>query len=347
MAGWWNAQGGSKEAVNHDEMSPRYDVSHLCDSTRLDQGAHDSTRLDTRVYNHPQVRPQPQTDMPTKRKASISQEDEPIATRRRTRTTTASVHVSPLSPIKSPVPKPTPECTTFSTPKRKDNNRRLTRSQVKASAKAHSKPPSGAHTSDREDDQSEDELSFLPNRKATNKKKLEKVSTKIPQLPRVFVEIVSPAPRTPKQLTTNPIARPGSPTPTRSRVTRRTSPSLLPSRTPTKVASAKRISPSKPLAPPALHAESSLSHSPSRYPPSCLYAQKRAILHALLHPNTAVFDREDENGEPSANTVALDELKALLTGTLNRGEGNSCLLIGPRGSGKSRVSIRSSDISPA
>jgi len=300
--------------------------------------------------------------MPAKRKASTTQEDEPIATRRRTRATTASfpsstrsrnpssqgVHVSPLSPIKSPVPKPTPECTTLSTPNRKDNNRRLTRSQVKESAEVHPKPPSGVHTSDREDDQSEDELSFLPNRKATNKKKSEKVSTKVPQLPRVFVEIVSPAPRTPKQLTTNAnaVAGPASPTPTRSRVIRRTSPSLPPSITPTKVASAKRISPSKPLAQPALHAEeSSLSHSPSRYPPSCLYAQKRAILHALLRPNTAVFDREDENGEPSANTVALEQLKALLTGTLNRGEGNSCLLIGPRGSGKSRVSTCASDIS--
>ncbi len=53
----------------------------------------------------------------------------------------------------------------------------------------------------------------------------------------------------------------------------------------------------------------------------------------------------DENGGPSANAVALEELKALLTGTLERGEGNSCLLIGPRGSGKSRVSVCPPDIS--
>ena len=300
--------------------------------------------------------------MPAKRKASITQntEDEPIATRRRTRTTTTSfssstlsrnpssrgVHVSPLSAIKSPVPKPPPESTAFSTQDRKGNDRRLTRSQVKASSGICSRPPSGVHTSDGEDDESEDELSFLPNRRATNKKTSEKVSTKVPQLPRVFVEIVSPAPRTPKRLTTSAITRIASPTPTRSRVIRRTSPSLPPSITATKVASAKGISPSKPLARTALHAEESgLSHSSSRYPPLCLYAQKRAILHALLHPNTAVFDREDENGEPSANTVALEQLKALLTGTLDRGEGNSCLLVGPRGSGKSRVSICASDIS--
>jgi origin recognition complex subunit 4 len=297
--------------------------------------------------------------MPAKRKASITQnqEDEPIATRRRTRTSTASfpsetpsrnpsssqgAHVSRLSEIKSPVQKPSPESTTFSTPNRKGDDRRLTRSrsQVKGSSEIHSRPLRGVHTSDREDDQSEDELSFLPNRRATNKKKSEKASTKVSQLPRVFVEIVSPAPRTPKHLTTGAIVRPASPTPTRPRIIRRTSPSLPPSKTPTKVASAKGISPSKPLAKPAFHAEvSSLSHSSLRYSPSCLHAQKRAILHALLHPNTAVFDREDENGEPSANTVALEQLKALLAGTLDRGEGNSCLLVGPRGSGKSRVSI--------
>jgi origin recognition complex subunit 4 len=300
--------------------------------------------------------------MPAKRKASITQgpEDEPIATRRRIRTKTTSfssetpsrnpsprgVHVSPLSPTKGPVPKPPPESTAFSTPDRKGNDRRLTRSQVKASSEVCSKPPSGVHTSDREDDESDDELSFLPKRRATNKKPLEEVSAKVPRLPRVFVEIVSPAPRTPKHLTTNAITRLASPTPTRSRVIRRTSPSLTPSITPTKLASAKGTSPSKPLAQSALHAdESGLSHGSSRYPPSCLYAQKRAILHALLHPNTAVFDREDENGEPSANAVALEQLKALLIGTLDRGEGNSCLLVGPRGSGKSRVSISASDIS--
>ena len=296
--------------------------------------------------------------MPAKRKASITQnkEDEPIATRRRTRTSIASfpsetpsrnpssqgAHVSRLSEIKSPVQKPPPESTTPSTPNRKGDDRRLTRSrsQIKVSSEIHPRPLRGVHTSDQEDDQSEDELSFLPNRRATSKKIPEKASTKTPQLPRVFVEIVSPAPRTPKHLRTNAIVRPASPTSTRSRIIRRTSPSSSPSKTPTKDAPANGISP-KSLAKPALHAEvSSLTHSSLRYPPSCLHAQKHAILHALLHPNTAVFDREDENGEPSANTVALQQLKALLAGTLDRGEGNSCLLVGPRGSGKSRVSIR-------
>ncbi|KAH9994123.1 origin recognition complex subunit 4 C-terminus-domain-containing protein [Russula compacta] len=86
------------------------------------------------------------------------------------------------------------------------------------------------------------------------------------------------------------------------------------------------------------------SHISSRYPHSCLHAQKRAILHALHYPGTAVFDREDENGEPSANAIALEQLSALLTGTLERGEGNSCLLIGPRGSGKSHASLLTPDL---
>ncbi|KAF8265119.1 origin recognition complex subunit 4 C-terminus-domain-containing protein [Lactarius quietus] len=73
------------------------------------------------------------------------------------------------------------------------------------------------------------------------------------------------------------------------------------------------------------------------YSPWCLHAQKRSIFHALHDPKTAVFDEEEENGAPSANAGALEQLKALFTGTLERGEGNSCLLIGPRGSGKSRL----------
>lgn len=66
----------------------------------------------------------------------------------------------------------------------------------------------------------------------------------------------------------------------------------------------------------------------------CLYAQQRAILHALHH----VSDIEQEHNEDMpTNAVALEELSSLLRGTVLRGEGNSCLLIGPRGSGKTRV----------
>ncbi|CAK5264596.1 unnamed protein product [Mycena citricolor] len=41
--------------------------------------------------------------------------------------------------------------------------------------------------------------------------------------------------------------------------------------------------------------------------------------------------------ESSANHIALKQLHDLLTGTVVRGEGNSCLLLGPRGSGKTGI----------
>jgi hypothetical protein len=38
------------------------------------------------------------------------------------------------------------------------------------------------------------------------------------------------------------------------------------------------------------------------------------------------------------NTAAFSQLKDLLVGTVSRGEGNSCFVLGPRGSGKTVVS---------
>jgi hypothetical protein len=88
--------------------------------------------------------------------------------------------------------------------------------------------------------------------------------------------------------------------------------------------------------------------SPSRLPrvlPSHLHthlhAQKRATLQALNYLSVPDgVDPLDEESEPSTNTVAYQQLTSLLTGTVERGEGNSCLLIGPRGSGKTQVSRR-------
>jgi hypothetical protein len=292
--------------------------------------------------------------MPTKRKASYTQDvDEPTPTRRRTRSTVANsplsspsrnrtsraVHASP-STVRSPAPNPPPESAAVSTPTRNNRDKCLTRSQSKASAAVHSRPPSGALSVKRkDDDRSEDELLL---RKAATKKRSGTVSSTVSRLPRVFVEIVSPAPGSPRRLSAKAVASPASPTPSRSRVIRKVSPSPPLSQTsPRKATITKRTRPPRLLVQqPSLHArQSTLVHSLSKFPPSCLHAQKRAILHALHYPKTAVFDKVDENGEPSANAVALEELKALLTGTVERGEGNSCLLIGPRGSGKSRVSV--------
>jgi len=74
---------------------------------------------------------------------------------------------------------------------------------------------------------------------------------------------------------------------------------------------------------------------PAHYHP-CLQAQKRAIMAALRNPPE--LDTEgDQDETPSTNELAYDDLCDLLTGSVVRGEGNSCLLIGPRGSGKTRV----------
>jgi hypothetical protein len=79
---------------------------------------------------------------------------------------------------------------------------------------------------------------------------------------------------------------------------------------------------------------------PTRLYP-CLNAQKRAILRALHHnaPKTLYGeeDEESEGDETATNETAFQQLTDVLTGTVTRGEGNSCLLLGPRGSGKTSV----------
>ncbi|KAF5319018.1 hypothetical protein D9611_012651 [Ephemerocybe angulata] len=86
----------------------------------------------------------------------------------------------------------------------------------------------------------------------------------------------------------------------------------------------------------------------------CLTAQKRAVLRALCNPPSgaavALPDAqpakkgkgkakavENEAEEEYDNTAAYEQLKDLLEGTVFRNEGNSCLLLGPRGSGKTRI----------
>jgi hypothetical protein len=207
----------------------------------------------------------------------------------------------------------------------------------------HLNLPHAGIPSDQEDPRSGDELLQSPKRKGVKEKRQETVSSKPSHLPRVYVEIISPAPHPSKRLPAKTNADPSSPTPTRPKALRRNPPS--PSRSPVSLrkTTASRMSPSKRLGQPASRGtQSSITQNSPGYPPWCLHAQKRSIFHALHDPKTAVFDREDENGAPSANAVALEQLNALFAGTSERSEGNSCLLIGPRGSGKSRVSIYAS-----
>ena len=291
--------------------------------------------------------------MPTKRKASTSHTlDEPDATRRRTRSQTTNIS-SPSrdsqlrdpnasQPPTSSVQRPSARSVPLPNPTRKERGKLLTRSQAKAPLGSQS--PHADFPSDQEDTRSEDDVLLLsPSRK--KKKRQETASSKPSQLPRVYVEIISPAPHPSKRLLAKTNADPSSPTPTRPKALQTIPPSPSRSPIPLKKTTANRMSPSKPLKQPASRGtQSSITQNSLGYghSPWCLHAQKRSIFHALHDPKTAVYDREDENGAPSANAVVLEQLKALFTGTLGRGEGNSCLLIGPRGSGKSRVSIYAS-----
>ncbi|KAF5388236.1 hypothetical protein D9615_000436 [Tricholomella constricta] len=70
---------------------------------------------------------------------------------------------------------------------------------------------------------------------------------------------------------------------------------------------------------------------------ACFNAQKRAILRALRNPPGIDDDDGNDDDVPSTNSIAAQQLTSLLNGTVCRGEGNSCLVLGPRGSGKSRL----------
>ena len=61
-----------------------------------------------------------------------------------------------------------------------------------------------------------------------------------------------------------------------------------------------------------------------------LHSQKKAVLRALQHPPL-------NEHESSPHASMFNQLTELTKGTTQRNEGNSCLILGPRGSGKSRV----------
>ncbi len=70
--------------------------------------------------------------------------------------------------------------------------------------------------------------------------------------------------------------------------------------------------------------------------PSCLEIQKRATLCSLKQSLQRYY-RDDAGDGELPNDLAVAQLTDLLHGTIERGEGNSCLLLGPRGSGKTLV----------
>ncbi|KAG1754069.1 origin recognition complex subunit 4 C-terminus-domain-containing protein, partial [Suillus paluster] len=76
---------------------------------------------------------------------------------------------------------------------------------------------------------------------------------------------------------------------------------------------------------------------PRNLPPhlgQCLRLQKHAMLSELQ--NFSIESDDDASLGPT-NTAASQQLKDLLVGTVSRGEGNSCFILGPRGSGKTTL----------
>ncbi|KXN89615.1 Origin recognition complex subunit 4 [Leucoagaricus sp. SymC.cos] len=71
---------------------------------------------------------------------------------------------------------------------------------------------------------------------------------------------------------------------------------------------------------------------PLRFHP-CLNAQKKAILQTL-NPSSQFCSNEADNANEKTTKKQLEDI---LRGTIERSEGNSCLLLGPRGSGKSTI----------
>ena len=71
---------------------------------------------------------------------------------------------------------------------------------------------------------------------------------------------------------------------------------------------------------------------------SCLTLQKHRALHLISVLDVDERDSDSDSDSKTANQIAYQQLHNLVEGTVNRGEGNSCLLLGPKGSGKTSVS---------
>ncbi|KAK0491064.1 origin recognition complex subunit 4 C-terminus-domain-containing protein [Armillaria novae-zelandiae] len=100
-------------------------------------------------------------------------------------------------------------------------------------------------------------------------------------------------------------------------------------------------SPTPPPAPPSKRSRTLINLASGSLPlqfHECLNSQKCAILHALRNTSSIqLVDNTDDDDVDQTNTSTSQNLDELLSGTVERGEGNSCLLLGPRGTGKSMM----------
>lgn len=97
-------------------------------------------------------------------------------------------------------------------------------------------------------------------------------------------------------------------------------------------------SPSLPINQPVYQAPITLPKTLSQHQIRLLQVQKQAILRKFADPP---FESEEVNitlsDEVLPNQVAKQQLEDILSGSIERSEGNSCLVLGPSGSGKSKV----------
>ncbi|KAF9514671.1 hypothetical protein BS47DRAFT_855847 [Hydnum rufescens UP504] len=115
---------------------------------------------------------------------------------------------------------------------------------------------------------------------------------------------------------------------------------ITPSRPSTSRSPIKKSSPSHArvsstqLSPSKVSMQTASNLSPHLQP--FLEAQKRACLTALAKPPLLSSLSHDDDAV-RADAVTFASIVNLLEGTIDRGEGNSCLVLGPRGSGKTRI----------
>ncbi|KAF4602009.1 hypothetical protein EYR40_005210 [Pleurotus pulmonarius] len=187
-------------------------------------------------------------------------------------------------------------------------------------------PREGPHENDIDSESgSEDELILSPSKPSRNAR-----VTRTPSARRIMesVEILTPSKRAPR-IYTSRSSRNLSETPGSS--------SRLPSLEQPERSQTPERSP--PLPSPKKNQMRSTGVAPSntRHVGPCLNMQKRAVLRALQSLPDARADEGDEDEEQPRNEIVMQQLDDLLKATVTRGEGNSCLLLGPRGSGKSRI----------
>ena len=83
----------------------------------------------------------------------------------------------------------------------------------------------------------------------------------------------------------------------------------------------------------------SLPKTLSHHQALLLQVQKQTILRRFADPSFNFEELNSSNPDESLpNQVALQQLEDILSGSIERSEGNSCLVLGPSGSGKSKVS---------